>query len=132
PAMIEQAKKCNVYSALHVADLHDFLESDQTTWDLVVAADVFNYIGPLDRVFAALRKRLASGAWLAFTTESTEENDGSGVALQANLRYTHAPDYIARLAKQHGFRVAHLQTETLRQDEQRPVQGQYVYLRRDD
>src|SRR5690606_39249945 len=78
PAMIEQAKKCNVYSALHVADLHEFLEADQTTWDLVVAADVFNYIGPLDRVFAALRKRLASGAWLAFTTESTEENDGSG------------------------------------------------------
>ncbi len=128
PAMVEKARARAVYDALHVADIHDFLATARETYDLVLAADVFIYVGPLEQAFALLATRMRPGGWLAFTVEDAPA--GQGVQLLPSLRYAHAPDYLQDLAQRHGFTLAASHEDAIRYDQQRPVMGRYVYLRR--
>lgn len=128
PAMVEQARQRGAYDALHVGDLHDFLAMPQAPYDLVLAADVFIYVGALDAVFAQLAARMRPGGWLAFTIESAAEKQA--VELLPSLRYAHGSAYLRDLAGRHGFEIAAVHDETIRMDQQTPVQGQYIYLQR--
>ena len=53
PLMIEQAKAREVYDTLEVADLVTAMRQAERGFDLLVAADVFLYIGDLSPVFEA-------------------------------------------------------------------------------
>jgi predicted TPR repeat methyltransferase len=128
PAMVEQARQRGVYDALHVDDIHDFLARPQAAYDLVLAADVFIYVGALDPVFAQLAASMRPGGWLAFTIESAAEEQT--VELLPSLRYAHGSAYLRDLARRHGFGIAAVHDEVIRMDQQTPVQGQYVYLQR--
>jgi predicted TPR repeat methyltransferase len=126
PAMVDKARQRNVYDALAVADIHDHLASSPGPFDLVLAADVFIYVGALERVFSLLAHRVCPGGWVGFTVERAPS--GQTVTLLPSLRYAHADAYLEQLARLHGFDVAHRYTAPIRQDQQRPVMGEYVYL----
>ncbi len=128
PAMVEKARARAVYDALHVADIHDFLATPQDAYDLVLAADVFIYVGPLEQAFGLLTTRLRPGGWLAFTVEDAPADQT--VQLLPSLRYAHSPTYLQDLARRHGFKVMASHEDAIRYDQQRPVPGRYVYLRR--
>jgi predicted TPR repeat methyltransferase len=52
PRMLEEARAKGRYSALHEADIADWLAgAADACFDLVIAADVFIYIGELEQVF---------------------------------------------------------------------------------
>lgn len=104
PRMIEVARRKNRYRALHVGDLMDFLKRSEAAtagYDLVVAADVFIYVGRLEEVFAAVRAILRPGGLFVF---SVEHSDGEGCALRPSSRYAHNEPYIAGLADANGFK----------------------------
>jgi predicted TPR repeat methyltransferase len=127
-AMVAKAQNLGVYDSLHAQDLVNFLEQTTTKADLVLAADVFIYVGWLDAVFEALSPRVKPGAWLAFTVE--EPDPGFEVQLHSSLRYAHALTYLQKLAAQHGWRWAKVHRAPLRLDQAQPLMGAYVYLQK--
>lgn len=137
-AMLEQARALNVYDVLAHADIHDYLAAlpAEPQFDLVLAADVFIYVGALDRVFALLAPRLHPGAWFAFTVESaagmgpTEPDTGPELQLLPSLRYAHSLAYIDRLAQAHGLVRRHTAQAPLRMDQAEPLPGHFVYLQK--
>ena len=96
--------------------------------DLVLAADVFIYVGGLEAVFEALSQRVRPRGWLAFTIE--EADPGFQVQLHSTLRYSHSLDYIENLARQHGWQLVKLHRAPLRLDQAQPLMGAYVYLQK--
>lgn len=128
PAMVDKARHRAIYNALHVGDIHDFLAEAQEPYDLVLAADVFIYVGALEQVFGLLAQRMRAGSWLAFTVEDAAPEQT--VQLLPSLRYAHSPAYLHELAQRHGYDMVSSHEEAIRFDQQRPVHGRYVYLRR--
>jgi predicted TPR repeat methyltransferase len=126
PAMIEKSKQTALYDDLLVADVHDYLRSTSKQFDLVVAADVFIYVGELESLFSLLKQRMKAGAWLAFTVELP--TDGSALQLMPSLRYAHSVQYVQALAQRHGFQVVSEKQAPIRVHNGLPMLGQYWYL----
>ena len=100
-AMLEQARKLGVYRELIHADLGEFLAATAWRLDLILAADVFVYVGDLTTVFRSARRILEPGGCLALTVELAKK--GQDIQLLPSLRYAHSEDYIRRLADEARF-----------------------------
>lgn len=125
-AMVAQARASGAYRRVVHGDLLAFLRESTEPVDLVMAADVFIYVGALDAVFEAVRERLQPGACFAFSVELA--TDGSELRLLPSLRYAHSAAYVDRLCALNGFRVRQSWQAPLREDQQQPVTGLYVLL----
>lgn len=125
-AMLRQARDLGVYRDLIHADLVPFLGETTLSPDLVLAADVFIYVGDLSAVFRSVRRILQPAGCFALTVELSAE--GQDVRLLPSLRYAHSESYVRRLAQSQGFKVRDLFTAPLRHEQSRPVAGLYVFL----
>lgn len=124
-AMVEQSRGTGLYDTLTHADVGDYLKTAQCPFDLVMAADVFIYVGDLTEIFPAVRRLLSAGGRFVFTAEASV---GEDVQLLPSLRYAHAEAYIRRLAEANGFRVDAIESAPIRYDQEKPIDGMYVYL----
>ncbi|MBM9602925.1 tetratricopeptide repeat protein [Desulfopila inferna] len=122
--MIEVAAGKNIYSALYISEIHDFLEDCLDRYSLVLATDVFNYIGELQYTFEAINKAAQSGACLCF---STEISFGSGYDLRKTGRFAHSPEYIQNICRLTGWKICSQEKNNLRKDKGRWVEG-ILYL----
>jgi predicted TPR repeat methyltransferase len=122
PAMLDKARARTLYDALHEASLVDFLANTPSArWDLVVAMDVFIYVGKLDDVFREAARGLAPGGLFAFSVERLDAD--AGYRLEATGRYAHAGAYLDQLAEAAGL-VPWRQSETdIREERGKPVPG---------
>ncbi|HJX17002.1 MAG TPA: tetratricopeptide repeat protein [Acidiferrobacterales bacterium] len=127
PRMLARARERGLYDRLIQGDIVQVLAGQNARFDLVVAADVFVYIGDLNAVVASVRQALRSGGWLAFSVESLAAGE---YRLQPTGRYAHAPAYIEALAQRHGFERVTEQDVVLRVEQGRPVAGQLQVWRR--
>ena len=125
-AMLDRARALGVYRELIHADLGNFLADTDRRADLVLAADVFIYVGALDAVFRHVRRILEPGGRFAFTVERAPEGDG--FRLLPSLRYAHSEVYVRGLADAHGFAVREIRRAPLRKNRQAPLDALYVYL----
>ncbi|MET0918965.1 MAG: tetratricopeptide repeat protein [Burkholderiales bacterium] len=125
-AMLEQARKLGVYRELVHADLGEFLAVTASRLDLILAADVFVYVGDLAAVFRSARRILEPGGCLAFTVELAKT--GHDIQLLPSLRYAHSEAYIRRLADEARFTGVRISEAPIRHDQTTPVMGLYVYL----
>ena len=132
-AMLERARSLGVYDDLLQADLSQHLaerlQQRAEPYDLVLAADVFIYVGDLAPVFASVHAATRAGALFCFTVELA--GAGHEVQLLSSLRYAHSEAHVRRLAAEHGFGIEALVREAVRHDQRRPIEGLYVYLRRE-
>jgi predicted TPR repeat methyltransferase len=126
PRMLERAAALGVYDTLHEADLLEHLRDSDARHDLVLAADVFIYVGDLDPVFAAVRGAMQRGVF-CFTVELLAPGGGD-FALRPSLRYAHAEDYLLRLADAHGFAPLAVARASVRENQGEAVPGLFVYL----
>ncbi|MBK9361949.1 MAG: tetratricopeptide repeat protein [Rubrivivax sp.] len=126
-AMLDAARGRGVYEALHQADLVEHLMTTGGRHDLIVAADVFIYVGDLAPVFDGIARVLRPGGLLAFSVEPAPAE--AAFVLQPSLRYAHGEAAIRALAAQHGLAVTAQERGALRADEVHPVQGGYWVLR---
>ena len=129
--MLDQASQRGVYDQLQQADATQFLSQCQEPWHLVLAADVFIYIGALEPLFEQLARLMPSQGWLAFTAELDE----SGLAqhrprLLPSLRYAHPLSYLQGCAQAHGFEWHSHHQAPLRLDQGKSLMAMYAYLRR--
>ncbi len=129
PNMIERAHHRNLYTGLHCMDLMAALSLEQgqgARYDVVTAADVFIYVGKLDRVIPAIRRVLSPGGLFAFSAEAADvvvEDVPDGYRLGVMGRYAHTADYLQRLAGQNGFGIELLHRTCIRFEHRRPVDG---------
>lgn len=124
PRMIREAKRKEVYDHLEVADLLDYLEQCDDKFDLLLATDVFTYLGDLHPVFEAVVEVAEPGAWFLFSTEECEAGD---YELRPTGRYAQSMAYIESLAQAFGFAIPYEREIIVREDRSEPVAGR-IYL----
>jgi predicted TPR repeat methyltransferase len=127
PRMLEKARASGLYDELVCVDAADYLRASNAEFDLILAADVFIYVGELEPVFAEARRLMTRGVF-CFSVEFAENAQDAGVQLTPSLRYAHSEGYLRRLASKHRFRVAALRQRVVRHDQAQPVSGLFVYL----
>lgn len=125
PRMVEAAAAKNLYDRLEVMEIVEFLEGNDEVFDLIVAADVLIYVGDLEKVFAAIARRLAKGGRLLF---STEQMAGEGYCLRCSGRYAHSAAYVHDLARGHGLRVVASEATNLRKEKGSWLRGDLYLL----
>jgi len=120
-SMIGEAKRKNIYDALLQDDVVAVLHDKQNTYDLILAADVFVYLGDLSAVMHAAHTALMPGGVLAFTLQATTETD---YRLGADQRFSHSADYVKKMMA--GFRVLSISPGSFRRERNADVPGLLV------
>lgn len=129
PSMASLARARSLYASVEAGELAAFLAARPAACaDLVVAADVFVYVGDLAEVFARTSRVLAEGGRFAFTVEGG--GPGDGFALRPTQRYAHDDGYVRGLASGRGLDVVHSSAETIRAERGEPVGGRLFVLER--
>jgi len=130
PRMIERARAKlrtdgePLYDKLAVAGLTSFLVSrPDHSAELVIAADVFVYLGELGPVFAQSARVLKPGGLLAFTVQS---HPGDGVVVGADRRFAHAESWLRQRLEEARLRPLSVETASTRQDRGVAVPGLIV------
>jgi predicted TPR repeat methyltransferase len=134
--MLTQAAAKQLYTELREADLVQMLAEDTAGWPLILAADVLCYFGDLQDIFGYAYQRLDPKGWFVCSVEELmpggdDTVPGNGEwALHQLGRYAHAPDYVARVARETGFTVRTLERQTMRYEAAAPVGGTFAVLER--
>lgn len=103
--------------------------NDESLFELVVASDVFVYIGDLEPTFKRVAQWLRPGGVFAFSTETNDSQDGQAYKLNDTGRYTHSTSYIRSLSLSSCFEVCSSQAVVLRMNGGEPVRGHVYVLR---
>ncbi len=129
-AMVEKARESKLYDQLFHADAVAHLQAVPAgAYDLIIAADVFNYVGALEPLFSAAHSALAAGGRFCFTVEALE-GDSADMRLLPSLRYAHSQAYVRRVVGQSAWRVDDMVRAPLREDEGVAIAAWYVVLTR--
>jgi predicted TPR repeat methyltransferase len=130
--MIRAAESRDLYDELHVTDIVGFLRGREEEFDIILAADVFVYVGDLAETFDLVRGALKSAGRFAFSVEAAEEVDESPETadyhLSATRRYVHSLNYLRRLASAFAFIEAYAELLPLRTQAGANVLGWVVVL----
>jgi predicted TPR repeat methyltransferase len=127
PRMIECARARGIYQQLTLADLEDALAEDGPSYDLILAADTFVYIGNVEPALRGARRRLKPGGFVLFTTERL---DGPGYELGPKRRYRHSEDCVRSAAGRCGLDLMGIVHCCPRLEAHQPVDGLAVVLQR--
>lgn len=106
---IAEQKQC--YDELVVMDGIQYLKEANKNFDLIIAADVFPYIGDLELLFSACLKSLTYEGYLLFSTEMTENED---FFMQKTGRFAHSSRYIEALARKNRMHIVDKARKTTR------------------
>lgn len=119
-ASLERAGRKGYYAELINDDISHFVKRRLPDYapDLIIAADVFGYIGALDDILPACFPYR-----LAFSIETLDDAPSAGYRLNANGRYSHHPAYIENLLKKSGYTNINQYPLTLRQECGQDVAG---------
>ena len=121
--MLGHCEKTGWYNDLECADLLS-LDAMHKDFDLVVAADVFPYLGELNPIIQAIGQRMSSGGFLLFTTERDEIAEGYYVD-KLSGRYRFSDEYLKEVAQKQQFKIIHMQTEPLRKEKNEWILGHF-------
>ena len=125
-AMLAEARKLGIYRELIHGDLAEVLAATPSRFDLILAADVFIYVGDLAPIFRAVRRILEPEGCFAFTVELAKS--GEDIQLLPSLRYAHSEAYVRGLADEAGLSVVNVFEAPIRHDQTTPIMGLYFYL----
>ncbi|MDA8961788.1 tetratricopeptide repeat protein [Congregibacter sp.] len=113
PAMLDKATEKAVYDELLLGDVTSMLKVGDSSYDLIVCADVLIYIGALEEVFQGVAQRSNPGVRFVLSTELLE---GQDLKLQKSGRFAHSSDYVQRCAKDAGLSLLHKEDIPLRKE----------------
>ena len=125
------ARELNVYDDVVVAELTDYLKAQRNRYELIVAADTFNYFGALEELLIAAADALREAGVLIFTIEHIHASaDAEGYRLNPHGRYGHTDGYIKRCAAQSNLTICASESVTLRMEKDQPVIGLVVRMQK--
>ncbi len=126
PDMVERARDKNIYDQLAVGEMIFALKAEPVPLDLVLAADVFVYVGDLRPVFAATAAVMKPNGLFAFTLQRGPYD--SDVRVGPDRRFTHSPDHLRTRAAEAGFEIVSQNEAATRRDGGSDVPGLVVVL----
>lgn len=122
--MLAEARRKGIYDRLEKADLVRFLAAEEETTGLIVAADVFNYVGALEPALTPASRALQPGGLMGFSLETHAGADA--VRLGTSLRFQHAEAPTLALCRAVGLEIVAVQAVVIRMDRGVPVEGVIV------
>lgn len=125
--MLAIAKQKAIYDELICSDIETYTY-EKPNLNLIVAADVFSYLGDLSIVLQQCHANLTQKGLLCFTLEQSAEKD---YLLQKNIRYAHHENYILKCLQQNHWNLLKLTKITLREQNKKPVAGFLVIAEKD-
>jgi predicted TPR repeat methyltransferase len=105
--------------------LVEVLRANLGAFDLILAADVFIYVGDLAPVFPAAAAALRALGRFAFVVEA---DDGTDYVLRPTRRYADPPEYIRALARSCRFADGSRRRAFLRMQGGQPIEGDVYVL----
>jgi predicted TPR repeat methyltransferase len=132
--MLGRARALNLYQRLEHQDLLTMMCGEpSSSYDVIIAADVFIYLGRLDQMMIEVRRLLKPGGIFAFSIESgVVETPGCadlrGFSLEQSGRYSHSIDYIENLSFEFQFVVMDMVATKLRMERGVAIDGYLVIL----
>ena len=123
--MVKEAKQKDIYDHLVVGDMIAAVTDVGDACDLMLAADVLTYVGDLAPIMNAVRAHLTADGLFAFTVQ---RHDGDGFVLGAEHRFSHNRAYLASVAAQNSFDMAHVHDAVSREEKGVDVPGLVVVL----
>lgn len=128
--MLAKAQERSLYHRLERSDLVYMMQGETAgSYDVVIAADVFIYIGDLDNVMREVKRLLRRDGLFGFSLEDLDIS--LDYKLMPTTRYAHSPAYIHKLAVKHGFQIHRMVSTQLRLEHESPVHGRLVLLGHD-
>jgi predicted TPR repeat methyltransferase len=127
PRMVTLARERGLYDALDVGDLEIVLGASGRTYDLILAADTFVYLGDLGPALAGAHRRLKPQGHFLFTVEKAVQGL---YALGEKRRYRHSEAYLRGAAEHAGFEIMGMMECSPRTEANLPVAGLAVALQR--
>lgn len=122
--MLDIARHKNIYQEL----IHEPIEialDRFSEMDVVIAADVFPYLGDLKNIFEKVTHCLRQGGWFLFSIEKTLATHP--YVLQKTIRYAHNKNYIKSLCSECKLELLELNNVILRKQQKKPLEG-YLFL----
>lgn len=123
--MLKEAEAKKIYNQLICQDIIEHLECQKSSYDLIVAADVFTYIGDMEKLFSALAYSLKKNGRIVFTVSENSIND-SDWFLHASGRFLHSIKYVENLLEKNGFLEEKISREKLRNEGDSEVFGYVI------
>jgi predicted TPR repeat methyltransferase len=130
--MLEKAEARKLYQRLLRSELLTMMQEEPTaSYDLIISADVFVYVGKLDAIIVETKRLLTPDGIFAFSTENLEEAQGvgPGYQLENTGRYAHSAGYLSRLASANGFQILEMVAAQTRTEHGKPVNGHLAVWR---
>lgn len=118
PAMLEKARKRDLYHQLILGDIESF--EDPSQFDLLIAADTLVYLGDLAPICALAETRLGPQGHFLFTVE---RHTGVGYIQGEKRRWRHSENYLRETGRAHGLEVVGLLECSPRTERGVPVEG---------
>jgi len=137
--MLAKARTRGIYARLEHMELLAMMRKEAAlTYDLVIATDVFVYIGRLDELFGEAQRLLRADGLFGFSVESLDATgeeapklpDARDFRLNTTGRYTHSLDYLTRTALHSGFEMLRMKEMQVRVEYGRAVPGYLILWRR--
>lgn len=122
--MLRVADEKKIYKRLVKDDILHFLQKASDCPDMILAADVFSYMGDLKRIFVECSLNIKQGGLFLF---SVEESDSEMFELKTTGRFGHSATYIQKLCQQSGWRILQIDHSKLRKDRGEWIQG-YLFI----
>jgi predicted TPR repeat methyltransferase len=127
--MLAFAERTHCYCNLVTGDVSSILVK-AAAWDLVLACDVFCYIGDLSPVFGMVHASLMQNGIFVFSTEKLNDEYPVPFHLHECARFAHRMDYIIELAEKTGFETLIVQDAPIRKNKGKEVTGLLTILKK--
>lgn len=133
--MLKKAQERNLYDRLECLDLLGMMQIEgSSSYELIIAADVFVYLGKLDEIVAEVKRLLCPGGIFAFSVEGLPQTFDDNLSqstpkeyqLGISGRYSHSHRYITNLSLTHGFQVQEVEATQIRIEGGNSVNGYMV------
>ncbi|PPR10814.1 MAG: Ubiquinone biosynthesis O-methyltransferase [Alphaproteobacteria bacterium MarineAlpha11_Bin1] len=127
PEMLKYAKDRNIYDELLESEVANFMRDHPNNFDIIIAVDVFCYIGDLSETLKAAEISLTPGGYLIFSVEAQSKR---GYSLTGSGRYAHKPAYVRKTAYSAGLQEKLSLFDTLRTEYGASVNGYLTALQK--
>ena len=124
--IMKVAAEKKLYKQLIKDDILHFLKTTEETFNLIIAADVFTYMGDLEPLFKACHQQSDSDATLCF---SVEESTDEPFILKETGRFGHSLKYIEGIGEKAGWTILSSRRSKLRKDKNKWIFGYLFILR---
>ncbi len=123
--MLHKAAGKKVYNRLVKSDIEDCFINIKKDVDVVVASDVFTYLGKLDKLFKSINNILKKGGVFAFTISCNIANK-KDYFLMPSSRFVHSVEYIKNLLEKYQFSIIDNEEKILRKEGEKDVVGRVI------